>query len=64
MRTFCGFVAAFGVLAFVLVGCGGSNEPGSPVSSGDSASTGSNLDRFVFGATPGKPVVYWIHTDW
>jgi hypothetical protein len=20
--------------------------------------------RFVFGATPGKPVVYWIHTDW
>jgi len=20
--------------------------------------------RFVFGASPGKPAVYWIHTDW
>jgi hypothetical protein len=23
-----------------------------------------NSERFVFGASPGKPAVYWIHTDW
>lgn len=28
------------------------------------ASAAVDASRFVFGASPGKPVVYWIHTDW
>ena len=32
----------------------------------EAGATATNVDagRFVFGATPGKPVIYWIHTNW
>ncbi len=61
----------------LLASCGGRNSD-IPRSSPDpsvatvpstsqadsSAAVSANAERFVFGAVPGKPVVYWIHTDW
>lgn len=69
--------ASFGL--FVAAACGGSSPeptpgaaantpalPGSPTSGAvpAGATPAANTAAFVFGAVPGKPVVYWIHTDW
>lgn len=73
-------VLLFLAAALVAVGCGGGGgeSPASvtvgeaaatesaPAASSDSMTTADPVDasRFLFGASPGKPVVYWIHTDW
>jgi hypothetical protein len=31
---------------------------------GDATAAPVDAARFVFGAVPGRPVIYWIHTDW
>lgn len=60
----------------LLAACGGGDSASGPILTSGSAptvvdgasnsagTTNVDADRFVFGAIPGKPVVYWIHTDW
>ena len=73
-------IACFGALlaALAFAGCGSTasdggatslpatTAPGSTSVAAADGASGSPIDpsRFVFGALPGKPVVYWIHTDW
>jgi hypothetical protein len=57
----------------LLAACGGGDSASGPILTsgseptvveGAAGTTNVDADRFVFGAIPGKPVVYWIHTDW
>ena len=78
LRRLLVFPVLFGFAA-LAASCGGSDSPAStaqpdaavratestPGASIEAASPSSvDPSRFVFGASPGKPVVYWIHTDW
>jgi len=78
LRRLLVFPVLFGFAA-LAASCGGSDSPAStaqpdaavratestPGASLEAASPSSvDPSRFVFGASPGKPVVYWIHTDW
>ena len=79
-RRLVAFVAAAAVVAALGSACGSAADDPAPtqeppadrssstgIPAGASATTAPDkVDsaRFVFGALPGKPVVYWIHTDW
>ena len=73
MKRLLGLGAAM-ILVAAVFGCdaGSRNEDGSagPVGTtpgeqaAQSPSEDAGSERFVLGAIPGKPAVYWIHTDW